>query len=160
MKIAKYNGIYYLYISNKKTCNIVTTRNEKLHEGFISGNGAYYKKIQETDVSEIFEIQYRVKYDVGIPGVPTEWGVGSGVHDIKDERILIRYANGVLPGWNIEEKNVYIKYVDKKDIEYGEVIKIFHKKNDVVLTNPERVVERVDVETFICVHNEYQKNNL
>ena len=160
MKIAQYKGMYYIYNSNKRTCSIVTTRNEKIHDGFIFEDGAFFKSIQENDVQEIFEIYYRIKYDAGVKGVSTEWDVGCGIQDINNDKILIRYSNGVLPGWNIEEKNVCIKYVDKEDIEYGEVIKIFHRKNGVTLTAPEKTVDRVDVDTLISVHKEYQRNNL
>ncbi len=160
MKIAKYKGMFYVYVSNKRTCNIVTTHSEKAKDGFVFEDGAYFKNIQEGDVSEIFEIRYRVKYDTGISGVPDEWEVGNGTQDVKEEKILIRYSNGILPGWKTEEKNVCIKYVDKKEIEFGEIIKIYQKKNDVVLTSPERVVERVDPDTFISTQLEHQRNNL
>ena len=160
MKIAKYKGMFYRYISNNKACSIVTTRNEKAQDGFVLEDGVYYKTIPDDDVSDIFEIRYRVKHDTGIPDVSDEWEIGAETQDVKEDKILIRYSNGILPEWTVEEKNVCIKYVDKKEIEFGEIIRLYQKKNGRMLTSPEKVVEKVDVDTFIRIQFGHQRNNL
>ena len=160
MKIAKYKGMFYQYVSTDKACSIVTAHNEKVHDGFVLKDGVYYKTISDDDVSDIFEIRYRVKYDTEIPGVSDEWEIGTGTQDVKEDKILIRYSNGILPEWMVEEKNVCTKYVDKKEIEFGEIIRLYQKKNGRMLPSPEGVVERVDVDTFISIQFDYQRNNL
>ena len=160
MKIANYKGKLYRYSSNKRTCSIITTQNEKTIDGFVFENGMYFKNIQEADVSEIFEVRYRIKYDTGISRVPDMWEVGTTSQDITREKILIRYSDGVLPGWKTEEKNVCVKYIDKNKAEFGEVVKIYYKKDHVILDSPEKTVQKVDLDTLIRTHFEYLESEL
>ena len=160
MKIAMYKGLYYVYISNKKAKGILTTHSEEAPNEYRCKNGEQFLGMQDNELSEIFEIRYKVKYNTGIPGVPFEWGVGSGMEDVNGDTILIRFSDGFLPGWDIEEKDVCLKYVNKNDIEFGEVIKTFYKKTGVLLDSPEKVIERVDGDTFINIHNKFLRKNL
>ena len=49
--IAKYMDCEYTYVSNRRSKEIITSQKEKIKDGFISGNGMYYKTVDENDLT-------------------------------------------------------------------------------------------------------------
>ena len=127
--IAKYNGNYYYYVENKRTGNIITRQKEKATDGFEYEDGVYFKKVAFEDLEEAFALRFIVSYDSCLKNLPQDWEVAIDKTNIKDSKVLLRYANGILPGWTVEEKNVCIKYVDVKDITAAREIRIFKRRS-------------------------------
>lgn len=158
--IAKYKNNFYLYISNKKVSNLVTRQKQKALEGFEYDEGAYFKRISMDELEDVFDIEYWVTYNTGEPEVPTEWKVGKDSRDIQGDNVLIRYSNGVLPNWNIEEKNVCVKYINKNEIDSAKIVKVYSLKDGVSLNSPIKEETLVDFNDLALMHDEFSRMKL
>ena len=152
--IAKYEEQYYYYIKNKN--NIITNFKEKTDENFIKEDNLFYKHIDPEDLSEIFDVKFIIKYDTGLENISPFWEVGG----LKNNKFLIRYSNGCLPGWTIEENNICIKYIDSTKIEEMKEIKTYTKKDNILLNEP--LVEEIIIksENYISEFLLYDRKNL
>lgn len=154
--IAKYNGCYYRYVFNpkKKISNVVTKQENKAGTDFIYEDGFYFKSVAFEDLEEVFDIKYIVFYDAKIPQVSSEWEVIT--NDKKDDTILIRFSNGILPGWNTEENNVCTKRISFNDIHGAKEIRIYRRKNGQTLDTLFTEETRLNKEDFIKI---WRNNN-
>ncbi len=146
--IAKYNGEYYYYINNKRVSNIITSRKEKAFEGFFFEDNIFYMKVPFESCEDIFDLKYVISYDAGIAGASTDWEISNNASDIQKNGILIRFSDGTIPGWKIEEKNVCINYVKLEEVTNIREVCIYKRKNGVTLERPiveERKITALDL---------------
>ena len=109
--IAKYMGYEYAYISNRRSKEIVTSQKVKIDGSFNSEKGFYYKKVSEDDLTDIYNIEFCVTYKSGLKDVPITWILENEAKVIVDNKIQLVFAEGILPGWDIVEKNVCSKFL-------------------------------------------------
>lgn len=158
--IAKYNGRYYYYILNKHVSNIITEQKSKAGDDFIYEDGVYYKKIEFESLEEVFDIKYIVFYDSKISGVSLEWEISNNYKETDGDSVLIRFSNGILPGWSVEENNVCIKYVSANDIIGAKEVRIYRRKNRQTLDKPTTEEKLIDKRDLIAIRASFCRENL
>jgi len=143
--IAKYNGKYYYYINNRRVSNIITNRKEKAVEGFLCEDNVFYKKVPFENCEDVFDVKYVISYDAGLIGISTDWEISNDASDIQKNGILIRFSNGVIPGWKVEENNVCINYINLEEATNIREIYIYKRKDSTSLERP--IIEEKSIAT-------------
>jgi hypothetical protein len=155
--IAAYNGLQYRYVSNKRTKEISTKHKEKADSSFLNDNGLYYKSVNEDDLSDIYSTQMMVFYDFKLDGVPSWWEISDT--DIVGKQLKIRFAAGILPNWNVEDKNVCTTLVQAEGIAKAK-IRITYRKRDGEAADNLIVEKHLDVSDLIEKIKEISERNL
>lgn len=158
--IAKYMGYEYTYISNRRSKEIVTSQKVKIDGSFNSEKRYYYKKVSEDDLTDIYNIEFWVTYKSGLKDVPITWILGSEAKVIVDNKIQLVFAEGILPGWDIVEKNVCSKWVELSDISEAKMVTVYKKKNGIICeprVQEERNISNTDL---VLLHSKYCRKNL
>ena len=157
--LAKYNDILYSYIANKREKNIITRNPKKVDKDFKKEGNIFYKSIiSEDELSDIFSVGLLINFNTGLPNTPLHWLVA--VDEIKDNKILLRFSKGILPGWDIEEKNVCIKYIDLNEIEDAKIVYLYKKRNGLVCIPPQRVENRIPKSEIIDIIEQYKRTKV
>jgi hypothetical protein len=55
-------------------------------------------------------VEFFLKWDSGLKDVDSKWGILAISMQMKENQILLTFANGILPGWRAEEQTVCSKY--------------------------------------------------
>lgn len=100
---------------------------QKTDGSFLKENDTYYKPVDEKDLSDIYMIEFYIFFDAGLKGVSSWWKITEA--DLLDNKAKLRFAEGILPGWNIEEKNVCTNEINFNEIQYAKVKFVFTKIN-------------------------------
>lgn len=100
--VAVYKGNKYKFVSNKRRKEIITRCVQKTDNTFLKENDIYYKPIDKKDLSDIYATEFYIFFDAGLKGVSSWWKVSEA--DLSDDKVKLRFAEGILPDWNIEEK--------------------------------------------------------
>ena len=156
--IAKYNGNYYYYIFNKRVSNIITNQQNKVSDDFFFEDGTFYKKVAFDELEEVFDVKYIVSYNAGVENVSTEWEIANSARDVQDNCVLLRYSNGIIPGWKTEEKNVCIKYVDIRDISNAREICIYKRKDNDTLEYPKTDERKINASELISRMSSFRRD--
>lgn len=143
--IARYNKYDYLYIPNRRKKEIITTKEQKIDYSFTKEGNLYFKNILEDELSDIYDVEIWVSYNANIPNTPEQWRLGSDKYVISENGILLVFAEGILPGWNIIEKNVCSKRINLSEISSARVIFRYKKKDWKMLEN--HPVEELSIAT-------------
>lgn len=125
--VAVYKGNKYKFVSNKRRKGIITRCVQKTDNTFLKENDIYYKPIDKKDLSDIYATEFYIFFDAGLKGVSSWWKVSEA--DLSDDKVKLRFAEGILPGWNIEEKNVCTNEINFNEIQYAKVKFEFKKIN-------------------------------
>lgn len=105
MLVAVYKGNKYKFVSNKRRKGIITRCVQKTDGSFLKENDMYYKPINKKDLSDIYMIEFYIFFDAGLKGVSSWWKITEA--DLLDNKVKLRFAEGILPGWNNgKEENV------------------------------------------------------
>lgn len=107
--IARYNNMYYRISKGRASYELLTMIKEKAQVGFQYDKPMFYRKVDLSDngLSDVFNLDIWVHYDTGLPNVPVEWKIDIDTNIYVEEgTLLLRFVEGILPGWNVEEKNV------------------------------------------------------
>lgn len=157
---AKYNGYDYLYVSNTRKTEIITTDKKKTDSSFTRDSKIYFKKIREEELSDIYDAEIWLTYHTNIPGTPTQWKLGSDNSMISNNEVALIFAEGILPGWDILEKNVCCKTVLLSEVSSAKVVLTYKKKAGKILEN--RLVEEISIDTrdLIKYIEKYSKFNV
>lgn len=131
---AKYKNHDYIYAKNKRKSEIITTQAHKTDSSFTKERNVYVKSIPEENLSTIFDVTIYVSYETNIPNTPKEWKLNYTLEPISDKVSLV-FAEGILPGWLILEKNVCEKEVSISELTNAKVIFTYKKKDGYVLEN-------------------------
>lgn len=157
---AKYNSDDYLYVSNTRKTEIITTDKQKTDSSFVYDSNLYFKKIREEELSDIYDAEIWVTYYTNIPDTPTQWKLGSDNSTISNNEVALIFAEGILPGWDILEKNVCCKVVLLSEVSSAKVVLTYKKKDGKILEN--RIVEEISIDTHDLVKyiEKYSKFNI
>ena len=123
----------------EKTHFIIITRNElKSNENFLKTKRSFYKNISLNDINiqDIFNIQFFLKWDSHFEKVDTVWEIFTDKSYLKDGQVLMRFANGQLPGWRAEEQTVCSRYVDINECEDFTIVYTYTVKDGERLETP------------------------
>lgn len=158
--IARYMGCEYIYISNKRRKEIITSKKEKIKEGFTSENGIYYKTVEEKDLTDIYSVEFWVKYKTGLDRVSDWWVLGSEQNAVTDNKVQLVFAEGILPDWNIVDKNVCSMLVPLDKILEAKMVVSYRKQAGIVLEEKiteERIIPKEELEKL---HRSYCRMNI
>lgn len=97
--IAVYKGNKYKFVLNKRRKGIITRCVQKTDGSFFKENDIYYKPLDEKDLSDIYAVEFYVFFDTGFKDVSTWWKITEA--DLLDNKVKLRFAEGILPGWDI-----------------------------------------------------------
>ena len=115
MKFATYEGKQYKLVKAGKEWGLISKNPRSVDDGFIKDNEVYYKPIHNlSELEDIIEISIYVEYETHLPNVPSIWELH--ISDFKENSVKLLFSAGILPNWNIEEKNVCYLYVDISEI--------------------------------------------
>lgn len=123
--IAVYKGNKYKFVLNKRRKGIITRCVQKTDGSFFKENDIYYKPLDEKDLSDIYAVEFYVFFDTGFKDVSTWWKITEA--DLLDNKVKLRFAEGILPGWDIEERNVCTKEVHFNEISCTKVKFVFEQ---------------------------------
>lgn len=160
--IAKYIDTHYLFLQRAdNTSELITYNQSKAIKGFEKSNDIFYKPVELSDnnLNEIFDITAVVFYDTELNDVPTEW-ILSLNNDISNSGFLLRFAKGILPGWNIEEKNVCTLEIGAESIKNARLIYKYIKKNGECLKQPLIEEKTVTADELIKIASYFKNRNL
>ena len=157
---AVYNGNTYIYVSNRRGKEIITRNPRKANIDFAKDDDVFYKKISDDELSEIFNIELWVKYSTGLPDTPFWWQVSFDGRAFVSGKVLLRFSEGFLPGWEIEENNVCVKYIDIDEITDAKVVYAYKKRNNTVYSNPRRFEESISKDEICAVFEKFKGNNI
>ncbi|MBO5620188.1 MAG: hypothetical protein J5959_00990 [Butyrivibrio sp.] len=128
--IGKYKDKYYSYIRNSKA-QVLVTRSKKKADGiFEKDDGAYVKKVKDEDLSDIFEVKFRVEYDAKLQDTPLWWNVFP--EDFTKFGVNLVFAEGFLPNWKVVDKFVCKKFIPYIELGNCEVVYKYIKKDGIV----------------------------
>ena len=155
--VAVYYGMEYKYVSNKRSKEIITSQVTKTDRSFLKDRNIYYKSVDDAELTDIYSVEFMVRYDPHLKDVPTWWKVTKA--DVFDNSIRIRFAYGILPDWDIEEKNVCTKHIDIKDFSEAKII-FTYKKKDGKDVDSISIEEKKEISKLIDLMNQYEESNL
>ena len=88
---------------------------------------------------------FYVIYDTHLDKVPKEWRINIGNSAIKEDSVYLLFAEGILPGWKVEDKNVCSTYIKNEDISQAWTI-----KESIITNNVEK--EKVDPDDLYSMY--------
>lgn len=157
-----YNSFLYRYIKNKNHIEIVTYDKNKVDKSFKLDDDIYYKDVLLDDpkIQDIFDVQFFLNWDSHLKDVDKRWEILTDGEYMKGNHVLLRFVNGFLPGWTIEEQVVCSKYVDIDECEDFSVVYTYKVKNGKRLETPVVEEQKVSKEEFQKLVLQYRINNI
>lgn len=158
--IARYNECDYLYVANRRRKEIVTTKSQKADASFVYEGNLYFKEVLEEDLSDIYSVEFWVSYKTNILHTPEQWKLSNEKSVITDAGVLLTFAEGILPGWDIVERNVCSHKVNISEISAVRIV-LRYKKKDGKVCNGQVIEEKsIAVSELDEYLNRYNKFNL
>ena len=155
---AKYNGFCYGYISNRRNKEIITRQEQKTDSSFTKDGNLYIKNVQEEDLSDIYNVAIWVSYDANLPTTPKEWRLICSESTVSEQGALLIFAEGILPGWDVIDKNVCSKRVPLSDLLDAKVVHTYRKKDGTLFEQPvteEMSIDITDLTTYLDRYNQF-----
>ncbi|HOJ79044.1 MAG TPA: hypothetical protein PL158_13260, partial [Bacillota bacterium] len=145
-----YNNNLYHILDEKSHYVIITRQKAKADGGFSATKLSFYKEIPKDDrlIQDIYQVQFFLKWDSHLDGVDKRWRILTEPEFIQDNRVLLKFTNGILPGWEIEEQAVCSKYVAIDECEDFQIRYTYTVKDGKVLEQPMVLEEKVSKEDF------------
>jgi len=155
------NNLYHI-LDEKKHYVIVTRQKSKADADFLSTKESFYKEIPKEDkyIEDIYKVQFFLKWESNFDDVDNTWEILAEHEYIKDNKVLLKFVNGILPGWEVEEQAVCSKYVDIDECEDFTAIYTCTVKNGKVLMNPMVLEQKVSKEEFQNLVLKHQIKNI
>lgn len=155
-----YKNILYRYLGDDQ--EIVTYFENKIDKDFKEDEGVFFKEIEQSDknIEDIFELKFYVEWDSGIENTPSEWYVQHSKGIILDNKMKLYFAQGHLPGWNVEEKTICSNIIDFNEVEKYIVQYEYSVKKGRKLEEKEIDREYATKEEFIEKFNQYLVDNI
>ena len=157
---AQYNGCFYGYISNRRNKEIITRQEHNVDSSFTKDGNLYVKNVQEVDLSDIYNVAILVFYDTNIPNTPKEWRLICSKSTISDQGVLLIFAEGILPGWDIIDKNVCSKRVPLSDLLDAKVVYTYRKKDGTLFEQSVTEETSIDVTELAMYVDRYNQFNV
>ena len=159
--IAKYKDNNYRYINSGEGFEIITKRREKTDSTFEKYRDVFHKVVKEDDdISAIFKVSIWIYYDIGFPGEPNYWRVTKENDGIKDGKIKLIHDGKYLPGWDIVDKELCIKYIRYSEVTSCIIKFSYKKKNGIILNRTEEEKIELPIEKLSEKLDEYDERNL
>ena len=158
----KYKDILYDLLEEKTYLSIITRNKLKSNEDFLKNKRSFYKNIllNDPNIQDIFNIQFFLKWDSHFEKVDTVWEVFTDKSYLKDGQVLMRFANGLLPGWRAEEQTVCSRYVDINECEDFTIVYTYTVKDGIRLETPLKQGKKVSKEEFQKTVIQYRAENI
>lgn len=160
--IAKYNDLYYSFVKGRRNCELLTNHREKAVGGFSQDKSIFYKviDIQDSQLTDIFDLELWVLYNTELLNVPVEWKIGLDREYYCDGKLLLRYTEGILPGWKTEEKNVCAITVDPMDLLGAKAMYKYTKKAGSLLEDKWVDCKQISVWELLNLHKKYNNSSI
>ena len=157
---AKYKENIYILSSNSRKKEIITRIQEKADDDFTKDGSIFFKSISEDDLSDIFSVDIWINYDANLPNTPNKWSVDLSDSELDNNIILLRFTEGLLLGWEVEDKNVCTKRIHFAEITGAGITYKYSKKHFIDYDNP--VIEEfsIPLNELIEYINMYRTNNI
>ena len=155
-------GCEYTYISNRRSKEIVTNLRENVKEGFAFENGIYVKDVDESDLTDIYSVEFWVKYNTGFDHVSDWWKLGNKQNVVADNKVQLVFAEGILPNWNIVDKNVCSMWVPLDKILEAKMVIFYKKRAGITLEDricEERIISMEDLKQLYRGYNEHVRTS-
>ncbi|HQA59130.1 MAG TPA: hypothetical protein PK033_14820 [Acetivibrio sp.] len=161
MLIIYKNNLYDL-LDEKTHFVIITRLKAKTDTSFLSTGKAFYKYIpkDDADIQDIFGVQFFLQWNSHLKNVEKKWEILTESEYLKGNQVLLKFFNGILPGWNIEEQTVCSKYVDIVECEDFAVKYTYTVKDGNKLKEPTISEQKVSKEEFQKLVIQYQIRNI
>ena len=158
----KYNNIVFRFLDKKEYYKIITRNKNKTTDEFYKNKDVYVKKIIETDINiqDIFNIQFFLKWDSHFEKVDTVWEIFTDKSYLNENQVLMRFANGLLPGWRAEEQTVCSRYVDINECEDFTIVYTYTVKDGIRLETPLKQEKKVSKEEFQKTVIQFRNENI
>lgn len=147
MKFAKYKN--KLFVMHSKQDKYYLSSHKQFDKNFTKTQfpDFYISRgfnIYSPELTDIFDVQYLINYDAGIPGLPKIWK-NPLFDDHKDQLYLSVYNKYPLPGWCKRRNSALCtKNVNFEQISNAKLIYTYCKKNGCVLVQPR--IDYIDVD--------------
>lgn len=157
---ANYSNEKYIYIANRRTKEIVTHLSMKTDESFVYDKGIFYKKITDEELTDIYDVEFWVKYESGFNGVSAWWKLGNDKDSVIGNQVALIFSEGILPGWKIIEKNVCSNEVDISSLSETKIRIIYRKKDGKSYQTPMVQEQKIIVSELVNLYDKYCKDNI
>lgn len=155
------NNLYHT-LDEKSHYVIITRQKTKADGDFLSTKKSFYKEIPKDDkyIQDIYKVQFFLKWDSHLDDIDNVWEILAEHEHIKDNKVLLKFFNGILPGWEVEEHAVCSKYVDIDECEDFRAVYTYTVKDGNVLNEPMVLEQKVSKEDFQNLIFEHQIRNI
>ncbi|MDP4180485.1 MAG: hypothetical protein Q8942_05255 [Bacillota bacterium] len=157
-----YKDNLYDLLDEETHLNIITRQKTKADKDFLSTGKSYYKEIKKDDkyIQDIFNAQFFVEWDSHLDDIDNKWEILTEHEYLKDNQVLLKFVNGILPGWTVEEQAICSKYVDIDECEDFSVVYTYTVKDGKTLKSPMVVEQKVSKDDFQKLVLQHQFNNI
>jgi len=153
------NGMLYGVFSNGVSDYIFTHDVNKAGPDFQLVRDKYRKKIDpgSVEIEECFEVVFKVKFDVGVPGVGDMWVIDRD-SDISGNRLVLWGGN--IDGWDFHENGVSSKEFDFRDAQAQFMEKVILAVHGKESARPRKIVTELTKEEFRKAIELYDERNV
>ena len=121
---ADYKGKQYKIVREEGKWNLISMNPDSEKYGFEKDEDIYYKEFDDiSEFDDVYELTFFVLYDTHLDKVPTEWSLNLSNGFFKEDSVKLLFAEGILPRWKVEDKNVCSTYIKNEDISQAWTIK-------------------------------------
>lgn len=141
------NGMLYGVQSNGISDFAFTHKKEKADADFQLVRDKYRKKIDlnSEEVLECFEAVFKVKFDIGIPGIKDIWTIDRESDVLNDKLVL---WSGNIDGWDFHENGVSSKEFDFRDAQDQYMEKVIYAADGKEYGKPKIKRKKLTKEEF------------
>ena len=157
---AKYKENIYILSSNSRKKEIITRIQQKADDDFIKDGSIFFKPITEDELSDIFSVDICINYDANLPNTPNKWSVDLSDSELDNNSFLLRFTEGLLPGWEVEDKNVCTKRIHFDEITDAGIIYRYSKKHFIDYNDPLIEEFSIPLNGLTKYINMYRTNNI
>lgn len=129
----------YNYPSLRLSKALVTRQESKADNTFTRQGEIWYKEVPEAYITDIFTVELQVRYDAHYPNTPEMWKI----ENLTDTLALIRFREGIIPGWTVEGDNVCSKWVSLVECPHATAVYTFERSDGYKM--PPGTISQVDV---------------
>ena len=134
-----YNGKYVSGISTSDIKKIDNSFKYKTKGKY------YYKFLDEAELSDKYDVSFSAEYDTGSENLGKEWNILTSLAiDPEQKRIHLINVDYYLPGWTIEEKGVYTKWINVSEFSNFKIVYKYFIKDGAECNPP--VIEKDVIE--------------
>lgn len=127
-----YRNKTYKLVRDGDEWEIISNDVRSIMDGFRKDGNIYYKQINNQKLLNTrYDIEIHMIYRTNYELVSNVWKVKVTPDLYNLGKIKIVFAEGLLPGWNVEDKNVCYKYIDITEVEDIYFVKLDMNYNEI-----------------------------